>query len=116
MMYNIRSLGSLTLWFLIIIFFFVRLIYSLRESDTHLQQLYKCYIIFVNGKYFYSDQLTVFLWNILHFQMIYLYSSSVCSKGFSLKHNLKTNMRIYTDETPFKCEIGNTKFNTNTHL
>jgi hypothetical protein len=27
------------------------LIYSLRESDTHLQQLYKCYIIFVDGEY-----------------------------------------------------------------
>jgi hypothetical protein len=45
---NVRSLGSLILWFLIILFFFVHLIYSLRECDTHLQQLYKCYIIFVN--------------------------------------------------------------------
>jgi hypothetical protein len=49
-------LGSLTLWFLIILFLFVRLIYSLRESDTHLQQLYKCYIIFVDVEYFYNGQ------------------------------------------------------------
>jgi len=62
MRYNVRSLGSLTLWFLIILFFFVRLIYSLRESDTHLQQLYKCYIIFVDGEYFYNDQF-LFVYN-----------------------------------------------------
>ena len=47
---------EVTLWFLMILFFFVRLIYSLRESDTLLQQLYKCYIIFVDGEYFYNDQ------------------------------------------------------------